>query len=147
MTVDIRPMKLEDLPQVYVLGTRAYKLTDKPYNYWTLGEVVNHFENYPHLCYIAADGDRVVGFALGADSYELLKNSGHLEWVAVDSDYRRQGLASQLMEAVIEVYRKLGKSTVVSDIASANEASQGMARKLGFTKGISVTFFIKDLTT
>jgi ribosomal protein S18 acetylase RimI-like enzyme len=141
----IRPMTLEDFPQVYKLGVRCYNVQDKPYNYWTIGEVADHLSHHPNLCYVAADGDQVVGFALGADSYELIEDAGHLEWVAVAPEYRRQGLSQRLMQAVIEVYRALGKAQVVSDISSANGASRGMARKLGFTEGISVTFFVKDL--
>jgi L-amino acid N-acyltransferase YncA len=49
------------------------------------------------------------------------------------------------MQALLERYRQMGKKQVVTDIASDNPASQGMARSLGFSEGISVTFFIKDL--
>jgi ribosomal protein S18 acetylase RimI-like enzyme len=145
MAAKIRAMTLDDFPQVYKLGLRCYDVLDKPYNYWTIVEVAAFLEDYPHLCFVADDDGRVVGFALGADEYELMKDTGHLEWVAVAPDYRRQGLASRLMEAALEVYRRLGKARVVSDIASVNPASRGMARKLGFTEGISVTFFVKEL--
>jgi len=143
--VTIRSMKVEEFGQVYNLGLASYDVLDKPYNWWSIGEVANHLENYPDLCYVAVDGDRVVGFALGARDFELIEDTGHLEWVAVDSEYRGQGIASRLMTAALARYKELGKRQVVSDIASDNPASQGMARKLGFTEGISVTFFVKKL--
>ena len=141
----IRPMQLEDFAQVYQLGLRCYDVLDKPYNYWTIRELADHFEHHPHLCYVAAAGNRIVGFALGADDFELIADTGHLEWVAVDVDYRRQGLSLRLMTTVVEIYRQRGKAQVVTDISSSNVASRGMAHKLGFTEGISVTFFVKDL--
>ncbi|MDQ3705114.1 MAG: GNAT family N-acetyltransferase [Chloroflexota bacterium] len=146
MAPTIRPMQLEDFPQVYKLGLSCYNVQDKPYNYWTIGEVADHFQNHLNLCYVADSEGQIVGFALGADSYEVMENTGHLEWVAVAPEYRRQGVASQLMQRLVEIYRQLGKAKVVSDISSANVASRGMARKLGFTEGISVTFFVKNLT-
>jgi ribosomal protein S18 acetylase RimI-like enzyme len=138
-------MTVLDFGQVYNLGVASYDIMDKPYNWWSIGEVANHLDNYPDLCYVAVDGERVVGFALGAANFELITDAGHLEWVAVDRDYRKQGIASRLMQALLERYRQMGKKQVVTDIASDNPASQGMARSLGFSEGISVTFFIKDL--
>lgn len=146
MAIIIRPMSVDDFSQVYKLGLRCYQVQDKPYNYWTIGEVAHHLETNPYLCYVAeGDEGQVVGFALGEENFAILENTGHLEWVAVAPEHRRQGIASQLMETLIQVYRQLGKSQVVGDVSSANPASRGMAHKLGFVEGISVTFFVKRL--
>lgn len=145
MSITIRPMNVDDFAQVYKLGLRCYNVLDKPYNYWSIREVANHLEAYPHLCYVAEDNGQVVGFALGEKSYQILENAGHIEWVAVAPEYRRQGLATRLMETLVQVYRELGKKQVVGDISSDNPASRSMARKMGFREGISVTFFVKKL--
>ena len=146
MSVTIRSMTVDDFSQVYQLGLRCYDVLDKPYNYWTIREVADHLESNPDLCYVADDGGKVVGFALGEDSFVILENTGHLEWVAVAPEYRRHGLAGRLVETLVEVYRSKGKDRVVADISSENGASRGMARKLGFAEGISVTFFVKELS-
>jgi ribosomal protein S18 acetylase RimI-like enzyme len=145
MPPTIRPMTVEDFPQVYKLGLMCYKVLDKPYNYWTMAEVTDHLENHGDLCYVADDDGKIVGFALGAKEFLVLKDTGHLEWVAVHPEYRRQGVSLQLMNAVLDVYRALGKKEVVTDISTENPASRGMARKLGYTEGISMTFFVKKL--
>jgi len=142
MTISIRPMSVDDLAQVYKLGLRCYEVQDRPYNYWSVREVADHLETHPQLCYFG----EVVAFALGKKSYEVLESTGHLEWVAVAPEYRRQGLSSRLMETLLQVYWDLGKAWVVADVSSVNFASRGMARKLGFREGISVTFFVKELS-
>jgi ribosomal protein S18 acetylase RimI-like enzyme len=143
--VEIRPMAVEDFAAVYRLGCRCYDVLDKPYNYWSIREVADHLESNPHLCFVAvADGD-VVGFALGAEAFELLENTAHLEWVAVAPELRRAGVAARLIAATVEAVEKLGKVRVVADVSTANAASRGLFAKLGFSEGISVTFFGKEL--
>ncbi len=146
MAATIRKMKIEDFASVYNLGLRCYHVEDKPYNYWSIREVADHLEGHPDLCFVADDNGQIAGFVLGADSYELLTNTGHLEWIAVAPEYRRQGLASQLMETMVKAYREMGKASIVTDISSENPASRSLAGRLGFREGISVTFFVKDLT-
>ena len=141
----LREMTPEDFAAVYRLGQRCYKVRDAPYNYWSIGEVAHHLEMFPELCLVAdVDGD-VVAFALGDSRFELIEDAGHLEWVAVDAAHRRQGLATRLIEEMIERFRRLGKRRVVADIASDNPYSRAMAQKTGFREGISVTFFEREL--
>jgi ribosomal protein S18 acetylase RimI-like enzyme len=145
VTPAIRPIEIEDLAAVYRLGARCFELTDKPYNYWTVREVAHHVETAPNLCFVAvADGD-VVGFVLGEPSYEILEDTGHLEWIAVAPEHRRSGLAVRLIDAVVTELRELGRRDVVADVSSANEASRGLFRRAGFEEGISVTFFTRRL--
>jgi len=143
--IKIRPMQVGDFADVYELGQRSYKLTDKPYNYWTMREVADHLETCPELCFVAETDGKVVGFALGTDTFEIIADTAHLEWIAVDSAYRRHGLATRLLQTVVDVVERMGKARVVADIASDNAFSQGLAHKLGFTEGISVTYFTKEL--
>jgi regulator of replication initiation timing len=49
---------------------------------WSLVEVAHHPQENPDLCFVAVDdSDQGVGFALGASTYEILADTGHLEWV------------------------------------------------------------------
>ena len=69
MDATIRPMDVKDFVDVYHLGLRSYKLTDKPYNYWSIREVADHLEGNPRLCFVAVADERVVGFILGDESF------------------------------------------------------------------------------
>ena len=141
----IRPAQVEDLPAVYRLGLRCYEVLDKPYNYWSVREVADHFEQEPGLCFVAEEADVVVGFVLGAESYEILEDTGHLEWIAVAPEHRRSGLARRLIDTLLEALRARGRKEVVADVSSANEASRGLFARAGFAEGISVTFFVRRL--
>lgn len=145
MTATIRPIAIEDLPAVYRLGTRCYERRDKPYNYWSVREVADHVETSPELCFVAEDAGEIVGFALAAPSYEFLEHTGHLEWLAVAPEHRRDGLATRLIDTVVEQLRALGCEDVVADVSSENGASRGLFARAGFDEGISVTFFTRRL--
>jgi ribosomal protein S18 acetylase RimI-like enzyme len=143
MEPTIRPMNVRDFAAVYELGLRSYKVTDKPYNYWSIREVADHLEGNPSLCLVAEVDGRVVGFVLGDETFEILDDTAHLEWLAVDEEYRRLGIARRLLEAAVAAVEGLGKRAVVADIASDNPYSRGLAEKLGFGEGLSVTYFTK----
>ena len=130
-------MTVEDLPAVYRLGLECYDVLDKPYNYWTVREVAEHVETEA--------GGEVVGFALGAETYEVLEDVGHLEWLAVAPSHRGAGLATRLIGAVVEALAARGRTEVVADVSSANAASRGLFARAGFEEGISVTFFRRPL--
>ena len=141
----VRPMEVRDFPAVYELGLRSYDVTDKPYNYWSIREVADHLERNPRLCLVAEIDGRVVGFLLGDETFEILQDTAHLEWIAVDEDFRRRGIAQRLLQEAVAAVERLGKEAVVADIASGNPYSRGLVSKLGFEEGLSVTYFVKRL--
>src|SRR3954469_13564348 len=128
----VRPMTVHDFGAVYELGTRCYRLEDKPYNYWSIGEVADHLGTSPELCLVAEQDAAVVGFVLGAPEYESIRHTGHLEWLAVGSEARGRGVATQLVESILAVYRSIGQVRVVADVSSDNRASRALFAKLGF---------------
>lgn len=145
MSAAVRAMQVEDLPAVYRLGLRCYDVVDKPYNYWSVREVADHFETQTELCFVADDGGEVVGFALGAESFEIIEDTGHLEWIAVAPEHRREGLAVRLIDTFVEALRARGRKQVVADVSSANQVARVLFARAGFEEGISVTFFTRRL--
>lgn len=138
-------MELDDLPAVYTLGLRCWDVLDKPYNYWSIREVAEHLETEPELSFVAVADGGVVGFVLGADSYEILDDTGHLEWLGVAPESRGEGLGGRLIEAFVDVLRLRGRREVVADVSSRNDASHAVFRSAGFHEGIEITFFTRLL--
>jgi len=138
-------MRPRDFGAVYELGVRCYKLTDKPYNYWSIREVADHLQGCPQLCLVAESEGEIVAFGLGTDSFEIIEDTAHLEWIAVAPEHRRQGVGGEILSRLVDIARGMGRRRVVADIATDNAYSQGMARKVGFREGLSVTYFVKDL--
>ena len=145
MTAALRPMALDDVPAVYRLGTACYDCTAIPYVFWTLAEVCHHFESFPDLCVVAEADGAVVGFGLAAPSYELLEGTGHVEWVAVAPEQRRDGLAMRLVETLLDALKERGCQTVIADVTGANEPSRRLFARAGFDEGTTITFFTRGL--
>ncbi|MEB3316590.1 MAG: ribosomal protein S18-alanine N-acetyltransferase [Cyanobacteriota bacterium] len=52
--------------------------------------------------------------------------------VAVDPEHRRQGLARQLLEAMLRLGREAGAGRATLEVSSANKAAQALYAGLGF---------------
>lgn len=108
--------------------------------------MAHHLQENPDLCFVAADdSDQVVGFALGASTYEILADTGHLEWVAVAPSRRGEGIARRLLDTAVDAFRRVGRRQDVADASSDNAASRALFARAGWHEGISVTFFVRDL--
>jgi ribosomal-protein-alanine acetyltransferase len=77
---------------------------------------------------VAVDGSAVVGYAI----LLYAGGSGDLPRVAVDPDYRRQGIARLLMDAVLDRASTLDLDQVLLEVAADNEAGLGLYASLGF---------------
>ena len=95
----------------------------------------HNIENHPHL--VAEDNGKVTGYAT-LSSYrkkEAYKSTVELS-VYVDANHRREGVATALMEAILEEAKKDERThTVVSVITSGNEASEKLHKKFGYEFG------------
>ena len=103
-TIEIRPCRIEDIPDVLTLWVRAGAIpspTDHP------AALAQRLQRDPELFVIATTGSRVVGSLLGGwDGWR-----GNMYRLAVDPDYRRLGLARRLLDTVEDRLRQLGCGT------------------------------------
>lgn len=68
-----------------------------------------------------------------------------LEGIFVAAEYRRRGIASQLVAAVEDWAREIGVRELASDADLANTISHVMHRHLGFEETERVVYFRKEL--
>jgi GNAT superfamily N-acetyltransferase len=69
--------------------------------------------------------------SFGDETFEILEDTTHLKWIAVDDEYRRQGLAQRLLMEGVAVVERLGKQAIVTDLASDNPYSRALDRWCG----------------
>ena len=144
--VKIRQMTIDDVINVYKLGKQAFideKKADQSYvySYWSLMAVAHIAQENIDLAYVAESDGVIIGFALGHPQYEHLIGVGYLEWLAVEKEFRKQGIATQLVTQLLEIYNEKGLSKVVTDVKGANEESSTLfQKKLGFKLKESVNF-------
>ena len=64
----------------------------------------------PELCQVALDGDKLVGFMVGdVQSWQFgMPRCARIVTIGVHPEYRRRLVASQLIEAIFEVFSKFG---------------------------------------
>ena len=84
------------------------------------------------LSFAAEAEGKVIGFALGR-----LRDpdTGWIQTVAVDPEYRRQGIATKLVEALIDRCRSKGARTVHTVVSWRDWGMLSFLRSLGFTRG------------
>jgi ribosomal protein S18 acetylase RimI-like enzyme len=137
------PLEVEHLRQVLDLGFSVFDVTAKPYTSWSLTTVAEHLDTKDSSCWVALDGDRVVGFVLGSMEFELRDDWAYLEWIGVDPAYQGRGIARRLVDTCCEKLFASGASRVVTDVESSNTASATLMGRSGFSAEVTVTLFVR----
>lgn len=148
--MEIRQITLDDIPAVYRLGKKSFIDNKKEesfvYGYWSLQQLAQMIEEYPHLMLVATEEGKIAGFVLGHPTYEGILNIGYLEWIAVDPEFMRQGLATRLIESLLEIYKEKGETRIVTDVKGVNVPSMKLFQnKFGFEVRETVSFLVKQL--
>lgn len=73
---------------------------------------------------------RVAGFAV----VSLTPPESELETIAVSVEFRRRGLARQLLEALAEAIRREGVCMTLLEVRASNEEAQAFYRAMGFVE-------------
>ena len=138
--MEIRIARREDLQQLLdiynyevVHGVATLDLQPKSLEEWERWFDAHNIKNHPLL--VAVKAGRVAGYA-SLSSYrqkEAYRSTVELS-IYISPDFRRQGVAPALMEAILQAARQDPLThTVVSVITDGNEASRKLHEKFGFT--------------
>jgi ribosomal protein S18 acetylase RimI-like enzyme len=141
--VQIVPLGFEHLRQVLDLGYRVFDVTTKPYTSWSLTTVAEHLDTRDSSCWVALDGETVVGFVLGSMEFELREDWAYLEWIAVDPGHQGKGIARRLVDTCCQKLFEAGASRVVTDVEGSNTASATLMARSGFNAAVTVTLFVR----
>lgn len=96
-------------------------------------ERLAHVDHQHHVALVAETFVEGVARAVGEAQYVVDETRGECEFaVVVTDDCQRQGLATRLVETLIEHARDAGWHTMVGDVLATNDAMLAMMRKLGF---------------
>lgn len=95
---------------------------------WSEKSVASELSNPLSLWYVAMDGEKLVGYV---GSQTVLDGSDMMN-VAVDPNYRRQGIAEQLIEKLIEGVKQKGAICLLLEVRASNAPAISLYEKLGF---------------
>ncbi|HEY4876526.1 MAG TPA: GNAT family N-acetyltransferase [Puia sp.] len=84
----------------------------------------------PRIIFVAEDKEKIIGFIAGHLTTRLGCN-GELEWINVIPEYRKNGVASQLLHLLAKWFAEQNAFKVCIDVAAENIPAQKFYRKHG----------------
>jgi ribosomal-protein-alanine acetyltransferase len=133
--VDIRKMTAEDIPAVVALDQISFSLP------WP--ERSFRFEataNPASRCWVAEVDGRIVGMIVAW----LFVDEVHIATLATHPDFRRQGIARQLLLHVLQLAVKEGAVSSFLEVRAGNVAAQDMYHKFGYKESGRRPRYYKD---
>ena len=139
--MNIRKMVINDYEAVYALwlscaGMGLNNLDDS-------GEGIEKFlERNPDTCFVAEHDGQIVGVIIvGNDG-----RRGYIYHTAVNPQYRKRGVARQLVEASVQELKRCGINKVALVVFDRNEEGNAFWEKLGFTVRDDLVYRNKSIT-
>ncbi|HOX02888.1 MAG TPA: GNAT family N-acetyltransferase [Candidatus Paceibacterota bacterium] len=138
--VEVREMKLNDLPVVFALGQELFTAEKLPtlYRSWDEHEVVTLFGTDDETCLVAEARGEIIGFALGR-IMEKPRNAwryGWVEWLGVRPGWKRSGIASRLLGRLTELFLEREARMMLVDTDEENTDALAFFEKHGFGHSI-----------
>ena len=123
MSLIVRRMSVEDVPAAHDIDVSSFTL---PWPERSLRFEVT--DNPAARCWVAELDGCLVGMLI----LWMIVDEAHIATVATHPDYRRQGIASNvLVEALKSAYVEGARSALL-EVRAGNQAAQEMYRKFGF---------------
>ncbi|MFX1465087.1 MAG: GNAT family N-acetyltransferase [Promethearchaeota archaeon] len=146
--IHIRLFQPEDLQKVIAINR-----TCLPENYPGLF-FMSLYESFPKAFIVAearAPVKKIIGYAMGRvergfsslKGYKLTKK-GHIVSIAVIDEYRRRGIASQLLKEALEGFREYDASESFLEVRQSNKEAISLYRKLGYVEKKVLPGYYRD---
>jgi ribosomal protein S18 acetylase RimI-like enzyme len=147
--IEIREMRLGDLPDVFALGQRLFTAEKLPtlYRSWDDDEVMQLLGSDEETCLVAVAGERLVGFALGSlmEKPRSAWRYGWLEWLGVDPAYKRRGVATRLLNQLTSLFIRLDARIMLVDTDEDNSDALAFFRRNGFGQELRHVYLSRNL--
>lgn len=140
MSVQIRPMQIEDYESVIALWQRA-GLSFEPQGRDSFQSISRQLKTSGHLMLVAEADGQIIGTVLGSHD----GRKGWINRLAVDPRYRRQGLAQQLVQRAEEALAREGLSIIAALIEAPNVPSVALFKRLDYEERRDIVYFRKFL--
>ena len=123
----IRWMLRRDMPEVLGIENKSFEFP------WLEEDFIRCLRQRNCIGMVAEHEDQVVGFMI----YELHKNRIHILNFAVNPEFRRLGVGSQMVNKLITKLSPQHRSRIVLEVRETNLLAQILFRKRGF-RAVSV---------
>lgn len=132
--IKIEEMKLENLDRVMEIEKASFPTP------WSRDSFVSEILHNKFACYyVLLQNFYVVGYA----GMWIVNDESHITTLAVDPDYRKQKLATLLLDKLITKALAKGVDRMTLEVRPSNNAAQALYRKHGFRQlGIRKNYYI-----
>ena len=120
--MEILPMTEQDIKKLALLDKACFS---RP---WSENSFREELQNDIAVYYVAHDGERVVGYA----GLWRICDSADITNIAVLKEYRRQGIATALLKALIKKARELEMTSLTLEVRETNKGAIELYRSFGF---------------
>ena len=95
---------------------------------WSENSIASELDNRLSCWLVAIADDKVVGYV---GSQTVLGETDMMN-IAIHPDYRKQGIATQLISALIEALSERGSHSLMLEVRASNEPAKSLYLKMGF---------------
>jgi [ribosomal protein S18]-alanine N-acetyltransferase len=132
--VHIRWMIRRDVPEVLAIENKRFEFP------WSEEDFVRSLRQRNCIGMVALHNDKVLGYMV----YEMHKNRMHLLNIAVDPDYARRGVGTQLIEELVAKLLQQRRARLTFDVRETNLPAQLFLRDCGLKAVNTLPKFYKD---
>ena len=123
MSLIVRRMTVEDVPAAHEIDKLSFTLP------WPERSLRFEVSDNPSARCWAAELD---GYVVGMLVLWMIVDETHIATLATHHEFRRQGIAKQLLVTALEHAYTEGARSALLEVRAGNEAAQAMYRKFGF---------------
>ena len=120
--VTIEKMKKEYIDDVYEIDKMSVPIP------WSKNSIEEEMNNMLANFLVAKEDDKVVGFAM----CWYIMDECHIGNIAVHPDYRQKGIATRLLDKLLEGCKEHGTNSILLEVRVSNIPAQELYKKLGF---------------
>jgi len=95
---------------------------------WSENSIASELGNRLSHWLVALDGEKVVGYV---GSQTVLGETDMMN-IAVHPAYRKQGIATELIETLIQVLKERGSHSLMLEVRESNDPAKELYSKMGF---------------
>lgn len=97
---------------------------------WSEKSVASELENDLALWLVAVDSDRVAGYV----GSQTVMDETDMMNIAVHPDYRRKGIAEELVRALVRDLQRHGSRCLTLEVRASNAPARKLYEKMGFSQ-------------
>lgn len=135
MQFDVIPAESKHIDGIFELEKACFSLP------WTRENLIAYLPDDMHTMLCAVDdAGKVVGYI----GLMYVLDEGYIANVAVSQDYRRQGIGSKLLTALVDEAKRKDLSFLTLEVRESNENAIALYKKAGFSEvGLRKNYYDK----